>query len=110
MIKTTGSREGWYLPTVGCCVQLHTTWLLRNHCLTVLNVDIVMWEHMFWLFGHPEVYVLLLGSLLQHTLSLTIITIESLTINIGLTTMNIDITSTCTAIGIVSLLVWAHHL
>ncbi len=65
--------------------------------------DPVLWEHMFWFFGHPEVYILLLptAGILPHILS----TFSRKPI-FG---YKAQVYSFC-VIGVMSVVVWAHHM
>ena len=65
--------------------------------------DPVLWEHIFWFFGHPEVYVLLLptAGILPHILS----TFSRKPIY----GYKAQVYSFC-IIGVLSVVVWAHHM
>ncbi len=65
--------------------------------------DPVLWEHIFWFFGHPEVYILLLptAGVLPHVLS----TFSRKPIY----GYEAQVYSFC-AIGVMSIVVWAHHM
>src|SRR5205807_5319883 len=63
----------------------------------------VLWQHFFWVFGHPEVYVLMLpgfGFLSE------IIPVFSRKVIFGYPAM----VAATVAIGFISLGVWAHHM
>jgi len=63
----------------------------------------VLWQHFFWIFGHPEVYVLMLpgfGFLSE------IIPVFSRKVIFGYPVM----VAATVAIGFISLGVWAHHM
>lgn len=65
--------------------------------------DPLLWQHLFWFFGHPEVYVILLpglGALFE------IITVFARKPIFGYRTI---IYSTIVA-GVLSFVVWAHHM
>jgi cytochrome c oxidase subunit 1 len=64
--------------------------------------DPVLWQHLFWFFGHPEVYVVLLPAL---GIVAEIITTFSRKKLFGYKT----ILYTVFATGIISFFVWAHH-
>jgi cytochrome c oxidase subunit 1 len=65
--------------------------------------DPVLWEHIFWFFGHPEVYVLLLptAGILPHILS----TFARKPIY----GHKAQVYSFCVT-GLLSIVVWAHHM
>ena len=63
----------------------------------------VMWQHFFWFFGHPEVYVLMLPGF---GFVSEIIPVFSRKVIFGYTTIVLATVS----IGAVSLSVWAHHM
>lgn len=64
--------------------------------------DPVLWQHLFWFFGHPEVYVVLLPAL---GVTAEIITTFSRKKLFGYKT----ILYTTFATGVLSFTVWAHH-
>jgi len=63
----------------------------------------IMWQHFFWFFGHPEVYVLMLPGF---GFVSEIIPVFSRKVIFGYTTIVLATVS----IGAVSLSVWAHHM
>ena len=64
--------------------------------------DPILWQHLFWFFGHPEVYVVLLPAL---GVVAEIITVFSRKKLFGYKT----VLYTTIATGIISFFVWAHH-
>jgi cytochrome c oxidase subunit 1 len=64
--------------------------------------DPVLWQHLFWFFGHPEVYVVLLPAM---GIVAEVITTFSRKKLFGYKT----ILYTVFATGIISFFVWAHH-
>ena len=64
--------------------------------------DPVLWQHLFWFFGHPEVYVVLLPAM---GIVAEIISVFSRKKLFGYKT----ILYTAIATGILSFTVWAHH-
>jgi cytochrome c oxidase subunit 1 len=64
--------------------------------------DPVLWQHLFWFFGHPEVYVLLLPAMGIVTEVLTVFSRKKL---FGYKALLYSTWS----VGILSFLVWAHH-
>ena len=65
--------------------------------------DAVLWQHFFWFFGHPEVYILMIPGFAYAS---EIIPVFSRKVIFGYPIM---VAATC-AIGVVSLGVWAHHM
>ena len=69
---------------------------------TLIGGDVVFYQHLFWFFGHPEVYILILPafgaiSLVLHGFILTLLGNQSM------------ILAMC-SISILGSIVWAHHL
>jgi cytochrome c oxidase subunit 1 len=64
--------------------------------------DPVLWQHMFWFFGHPEVYVVLLPAMGIVAEVMAVFSRKKL---FGYRT----ILGTAIATGVLSFFVWAHH-
>jgi len=64
--------------------------------------DPILWQHLFWFFGHPEVYVVLLPALGIVAEILTVFSRKKL---FGYKT----VLYTTIATGVLSFFVWAHH-
>ncbi|TPV95730.1 MAG: cytochrome c oxidase subunit I [Myxococcales bacterium FL481] len=64
--------------------------------------DPILWQHLFWFFGHPEVYVVLLPAM---GIVAEIITVFSRKKLFGYKT----VLYTAFATGVLSFFVWAHH-
>jgi cytochrome c oxidase subunit 1 len=64
--------------------------------------DPVLWQHLFWFFGHPEVYVVLLPAL---GITAEIITVFSRKKLFAYKTVLYTVFGT----GVLSFVVWAHH-
>ncbi len=65
--------------------------------------DAVLWQHFFWFFGHPEVYILMLPGFAYAS---EIIPVFSRKVIFGYPIM----VAATAAIGVLSLGVWAHHM
>jgi len=63
----------------------------------------VLWQHFFWIFGHPEVYILILPGF---AFASEIIPVFSRKVLFGYPIM----VAATVAIGFISLGVWAHHM
>jgi len=64
--------------------------------------DPILWQHLFWFFGHPEVYVVLLPAMGIVAEIMTVFARKKL---FGYKT----IIYTAVATGVISFFVWAHH-
>jgi cytochrome c oxidase subunit 1 len=76
---------------------LHTAFFDPNR-----GGDPVLWQHLFWFFGHPEVYVVLLPAL---GITAEIITVFARKKLFAYKT----VLHTAIATGVLSFTVWAHH-
>jgi cytochrome c oxidase subunit 1 len=65
--------------------------------------DAVLWQHFFWFFGHPEVYVLMIPGFAYAS---EIIPVFSRKVFFGYAVM----VAATVAIGFLALGVWAHHM
>ena len=65
--------------------------------------DVVLWQHFFWFFGHPEVYILMIPGFAYAS---EIIPVFSRKVIFGYAVM----VGATVAIGFVGLGVWAHHM
>lgn len=79
--------------------------LLSDACYSTIfydpefSGDPVLYQHLFWLFGHPEVYILILPAfaILSEVLSIYLLGDSSMVLAM-------------VCIGVIGCLVWAHHM
>jgi cytochrome c oxidase subunit 1 len=64
----------------------------------------ILYQHLFWFLGHPEVYIIILPAM--GIVSEVIVRVHSRKPIFGYRAMVVSIM----AIGFISLLVWAHHM
>jgi cytochrome c oxidase subunit 1 len=93
------------LPPLGAAqVMLLLDRFLGAHFFdTQAGGSAVLWQHFFWIFGHPEVYVLIIPGF---AFASEIIPVFSRKVIFG---YHIMVAASC-AIGFISLGVWAHHM
>ncbi len=65
--------------------------------------DVILWQHLFWIFGHPEVYIIFIPAL--GIVSMVVTTFASKRI-FGYTFMTLAVV----AIGFASFGLWVHHM
>ena len=49
--------------TVGMILVTFDRLFNANFFEVAANADVVLWQHLFWIFGHPEVYILILPAM-----------------------------------------------
>jgi cytochrome c oxidase subunit 1 len=91
-------------PLTAAQVMLLFDRFLGSHFFdTQAGGDAVLWQHFFWFFGHPEVYILMIPGFAYAS---EIIPVFSRKVIFGYAVM----VAATVAIGLVSLGVWAHHM
>jgi cytochrome c oxidase subunit I+III len=91
-------------PLILASVMLGLDRMLGAHFFNVAaGGDPVLWQHLFWIFGHPEVYIILVPAL---GIVSAVITIFSRRPIIGYT----PIVASLVAIGFLSFGLWVHHM
>ncbi|HZK32331.1 MAG TPA: cbb3-type cytochrome c oxidase subunit I, partial [Corynebacterium sp.] len=76
---------------------------LGAHVFDTANGGAILWQHMFWFFGHPEVYVLALPFFGIISEVIPVFSRKPIFGYIGLVFATL-------AIGALSMAVWAHHM
>ena len=76
---------------------------LGAHVFDAANGGALLWQHLFWFFGHPEVYIIALPFFGIITEVLPVFSRKPVFGYIGLVAATI-------AIGALSIAVWAHHM
>jgi len=89
-------------PLIAGAVMLLFDQLIGTKFFTTAGGDPMLWQHLFWFFGHPEVYIVLLPAM---GVAIEIITTFSRKKLFGYK----EILFTTFFTGILSFFVWAHH-
>ncbi len=74
-----------------------------NFFVASAGANVVMWQHFFWIFGHPEVYILILPAFGIVSEILTVFSEKPL---FGYSSMVFAIIG----IGFLAFMVWSHHM
>jgi cytochrome c oxidase subunit 1 len=91
-------------PLTACQIMLMIDRYLGGHFFdTQAGGSAMLWAHFFWIFGHPEVYVLVLPAF---AVANEIIPVFSRKAIFGYPAM----VAASISIGLISLGVWAHHM
>lgn len=77
--------------------------LLGSHIFDAAHNGPILWQHLFWFFGHPEVYVIALPFFGIITEVLAVFSRKPVFGYYGLVLATL-------AIGVLSISVWAHHM
>jgi cytochrome c oxidase subunit 1/cytochrome c oxidase subunit I+III len=95
----------WALPflTADAILMLFDRFVGTHFFVPSQGGDVVMWQHIFWGFGHPEVYIMIMPAF---GMASEIIPVFSRKPIFGYT----FVAFSGLAIGFISFLVWAHHM
>lgn len=89
--------------TVGLVLMMFDRMFGSNFFVTAAGGNTIIWEHLFWIFGHPEVYILILPSF---GIFSEIIPTFSRKRIFGYASMVFAMV----LIGFLGFMVWAHHM
>nr|WP_170972158.1 cytochrome c oxidase subunit I [Bacillus yapensis] len=89
--------------TVGIFLLMFDRLFGSNFFVTAAGGNTVIWEHLFWIFGHPEVYILILPAF---GIFSEIIPVFSRKRLFGYSSM----VFATVLIGFLGFMVWAHHM
>ncbi|MDQ2745029.1 MAG: cytochrome c oxidase subunit I [Chloroflexota bacterium] len=95
----------WAMPflTADSILLLFDRFFGTHFFVPTQHGNVVMWQHLFWGFGHPEVYILILPAF---GMASEIIPVFSRKPIFGYT----FVAFSGIAIGFISFIVWAHHM
>jgi cytochrome c oxidase subunit I len=94
---------GAYPALTGALVMLMSDRLLGAHFFTPATGEPLLWQHVFWFFGHPEVYIVILPAFGMIS--------EIIPVFSGKPIFGYRfIAGSSVAIGFLSFSVWAHHM
>ncbi|QPC46216.1 cytochrome c oxidase subunit I [Mangrovibacillus cuniculi] len=89
--------------TVGLFLMLFDRMFGSNFFVVEAGGNTIIWEHMFWIFGHPEVYILILPAFGIFSEILPVFARKRL---FGYSSM----VFATVLIGFLGFMVWAHHM
>ncbi|WP_350276287.1 cytochrome c oxidase subunit I [Kribbella sp. HUAS MG21] len=84
-------------------LMLESDRLLGSQVFTAAHGGALLWQHLFWFFGHPEVYIIALPFFGIITEILPVFSRKPIFGYFGLVAATL-------AIGLLSIAVWAHHM
>ncbi|HET7327337.1 MAG TPA: cytochrome c oxidase subunit I [Nocardioidaceae bacterium] len=87
----------------GALLTLEADRLLGAHIFDAANGGAILWQHLFWFFGHPEVYIIALPFFGIITEILPVFSRKPVFGYVGLVGATL-------AIAALSVAVWAHHM
>ncbi len=89
--------------TVGLTMMMFDRLFGANFFDTTMGGNTIIWEHLFWIFGHPEVYILILPAFGIFSEIFSIFSRKRL---FGYSSM----VFATVLIGFLGFMVWAHHM
>ncbi len=89
--------------TVGLVLLMFDRMFGSNFFNTAMGGNTIIWEHFFWIFGHPEVYILILPAFGIFSETFAIFSRKRL---FGYSSM----VFATVLIGFLGFMVWAHHM
>ncbi len=87
----------------GALLMLEADRTLGAHVFDAANGGAILWQHLFWFFGHPEVYIIALPFFGIITEILPVFSRKPIFGYVGLVAATLSI-------GALSVAVWAHHM
>ena len=87
----------------GALLSLEADRQLGAHIFDAANGGPILWQHLFWFFGHPEVYIIALPFFGIITEILPVFSRKPVFGYVGLVAATVSI-------AVLSVAVWAHHM